>query len=209
MPLYKKNPRITITPAAFKALTVQAALQGEATGDIASRMILAAISPETKKILSTKGESLQTSEGQREKTTKGVDLNAFAGNDSELSRTSLIPENEDQEGESLQTTEGERERTIEGQREKTTEGWGTSTDADLVEKDSAVLPKVSESVAIQKNVRKISSPLRKRPEKIAKIKEIWIAGERNQAEIARQVDEDKDAVNRWIVKALERGELQP
>ncbi len=24
-----------------------------------------------------------------------------------------------------------------------------------------------------------------------------------------QVDEDKDAVNRWIVKALERGELQP
>jgi bifunctional DNA-binding transcriptional regulator/antitoxin component of YhaV-PrlF toxin-antitoxin module len=53
--------------------------------------------------------------------------------------------------------------------------------------------------------RKVSAPLYRQPEKIAKLKEIWKTGQRNGSEIARQIGAKDDSVNRWIKKHL--GEL--
>lgn len=43
---------------------------------------------------------------------------------------------------------------------------------------------------------------------LAKIKALWVAGERNKAEIARQIPEHSPRTIRdWIDKAIDRGEL--
>ena len=52
-------------------------------------------------------------------------------------------------------------------------------------------------------IRKVSAPLSRQPEKIAHLKEIWASGERNQAEISRQIGAKEDSVNRWIAKHKE------
>jgi hypothetical protein len=58
-----KNPRITINPTAFKALSVQAALESKLPGDLASEIILSYAQAAQKAI-----NSLQTLEGEREET---------------------------------------------------------------------------------------------------------------------------------------------
>lgn len=63
-----KNPRVTITPTAFRALSVQAALESKLTGELASEIILDYTQAAQKAI-----SSLQTSQGERKETIKGED----------------------------------------------------------------------------------------------------------------------------------------
>jgi len=50
-------------------------------------------------------------------------------------------------------------------------------------------------------------PLREDNEAQQKIRELWGSGERNRAEIARQIDRPNRSVQKWIKEAIEKGEL--
>ena len=62
-----KNPRITITPEAFKLLSVQAALQGQDPGELASQLIQKSCKKAMIAIEAIKGGK----EGERDKGTEG------------------------------------------------------------------------------------------------------------------------------------------
>jgi hypothetical protein len=67
-----KNPRITISPEAFRTLSVQAALNGKQPGDLASKLILAGCQEGGRIISSyqpTTADRAGGLEGKREKTS--------------------------------------------------------------------------------------------------------------------------------------------
>jgi hypothetical protein len=51
----KKNPRVTISPEAYRALMIQTAIEGESPGDICSKLILANVCAEAKRALEVIG----------------------------------------------------------------------------------------------------------------------------------------------------------
>lgn len=63
-----KNPRITISPEAFKILSIQAALNGKSIGDLASQLIVAGCPMAAQMVVTTRGI-----EGERKNTTEGED----------------------------------------------------------------------------------------------------------------------------------------
>lgn len=66
-----KNPRITITPEAFKLLSVQAALQGQDPGELASQLIQKSCKMAMTAIEAIEKGKDKTSEGEREKGIEG------------------------------------------------------------------------------------------------------------------------------------------
>ena len=152
-----KNPRITITPEAYHALSIQAAIERTSPGSLASRVILS-YSQDAKQALQATGREYPS-------VTK-----------------SQAPK----EGESQTSQEGSSHKPRAVVREER---------------------RSPEKEAPKEGGKKVR--LFQNPQALAEIKRLWEGGQRNQAEIARQIGYNRATVFDNIKRMIKEGTLSP
>jgi biotin operon repressor len=172
--------KVTLSPEAYKALEVEAMLHGDSLKDTASKLILKAACPKCKEILDIMARPPKST---KEEEPKGESDNGPKGKRAQ-GHNDTLPQ-----GPEVMQTQEQNVTMSQEPKGNMTKGPKGPT-AQIPDSSKAKRQRLSQNQVA-----------------LAKIKELWIAGEHNAGKIAKEIGYPKATTWENIKKLKEKGEL--